>query len=92
MAEEQTDTKVRGDRKELVGLVVSDKMDKTAVVSVERRFRHRLYKKYVRRTRRFYVHDPENTCRIGDQVRVVETRPLSKLKRWRLAEVLRRAK
>ena len=89
---ETTETKTRGERRELIGVVVSDKMDKTAVVLVERRFPHRLYKKFIRRRKHYYVHDPENTCRTGDQVRMVETRPLSRLKRWRLAEVLRRAK
>ncbi len=77
-------------RKVLIGQVLSDKMDKTVVVAVERRKRHRLYKKLVRKTKRFYVHDEEGVCRVGDTVRIVETRPLSLLKRWRVAEILKR--
>jgi small subunit ribosomal protein S17 len=66
-------------------------MDKTVVVAVERRTAHRIYEKQVRRTRKFHVHDEENAARIGDTVRIMETRPLSKTKRWRLVEVLGRA-
>jgi len=75
-------------RKDRIGLVVSDKMDKTAVVSVERTTRHPLYGKIVRVTKKYKVHDPENACSIGDKVRIMETRPLSKDKRWRLVEIL----
>jgi small subunit ribosomal protein S17 len=85
-------TKERGLRKVRVGRVVSDRMDKTVVIAVERLIQHPLYKKYIRRTLKLYAHDKNNECKIGDVVRVVETRPLSKLKRWRVAEILERAK
>ena len=78
----------RGRRKTLVGIVVSNKMDKTAVVAVERRVRHPLYKKIVRRTKRYKAHDAANSSSLGDVVRITETRPLSKEKRWRIAQVL----
>ena len=74
--------------KERVGTVVSDKMDKTVVVAVENRFPHPIYQKIVSRTKRYKVHDAKNTCRIGDRVRITETRPLSASKRWTLSEVL----
>jgi small subunit ribosomal protein S17 len=79
-------------RKVREGLVISIKMDKTAVVGVIERVRHPRYAKTVQRTKRLYVHDEANDVRVGDRVRVAETRPLSKLKRWRLVEVLERAK
>jgi small subunit ribosomal protein S17 len=79
-------------RKTRVGKVVSDKMDKTVVVAVVDNVKHPLYNKIVKRTRKLKVHDEENTCKIGDRVRVMETRPLSKDKRWRLVEVIERAK
>ena len=79
-------------RKVREGLVVSDAMDATVVVAVIERVRHPRYGKTVQRTKKLYVHDEENTAKVGDRVRVVETRPLSKLKRWRLAEVLERAR
>jgi len=79
-------------RKLREGLVVSNKMDKTAVVTVVERVRHRRYFKTVQRTTRLHVHDEENTLRVGDRVRVQETRPMSKNKRWRLAEILERAR
>jgi small subunit ribosomal protein S17 len=79
-------------RKVREGLVVSDAMDATVVVAVVERVRHSRYGKTVQRTKRLYVHDGENTAKVGDRVRVVETRPFSKLKRWRLAEVLERAR
>ncbi len=82
----------RAHRKERVGVVVSDKMDKTRVVVVERLMQHPKYKKYVRRRKKFYAHDENNEAREGDLVRIVETRPLSKMKRWRIVEILRRAK
>ncbi len=81
----------RGQRKTRVGSVVSDRMDKTIVVSVERRFAHPLYGKQVTRHKKYYAHDNENEAHIGDVVRIVETRPLSKNKRWRLEEVVRKS-
>ena len=81
----------RRTRKELVGVVTSAKMDKTVVVRVERRFRHPLYGKVIRRTRKFVAHDERNQCAVGDTVRVRESRPLSKTKRWRLVEVVPKA-
>jgi small subunit ribosomal protein S17 len=80
----------RAHRKERVGEVVSDKMDKTIVVRVERRFRHPRYKKVVTAFAKFYAHDEKDLAKIGDRVRIVETRPLSRLKRWRLVEILER--
>jgi small subunit ribosomal protein S17 len=82
----------RGARKVRQGLVVSDRMDKTIVVVLETTVEHPLYKKRVRRSTRIKAHDGENTCRVGDRVEVMETRPLSKDKRWRLVSVLERAK
>jgi small subunit ribosomal protein S17 len=83
--------KTRGQRKIRTGHVISDRMDKTIVVEIERLVKHSLYKKYIRRRSHLYVHDEKNTGRIGDKVRVVETRPLSRQKRWRLLEIVRRA-
>jgi len=74
--------------KERVGTVVSDKMDKTVVVAVENRFPHPIYKKTVSRTTRYKAHDEENRCQIGDKVRITETRPLSRTKRWAVAEIM----
>ena len=74
--------------KERVGTVVSDKMDKTVVVAVENRFPHPIYQKTVSRTKRYKAHDEENACKVGDRVRITETRPLSRTKRWAVAEVL----
>jgi small subunit ribosomal protein S17 len=86
-------TKVeRNRRKVRVGTVVSDKMDKTAVVVIERLVKHPEYKRYVRRRKKYTIHDENNDCREGDLVRFMETRPLSKSKRWRLVEVVERAK
>ena len=82
----------RGDRKVRVGKVVSGKMDKTVVVAVERLVKHPLYKKYIKRTSKMVAHDETNDAREGDTVRIVETRPLSKTKCWRVQEVLNRAK
>lgn len=79
-------------RKTRVGKVVSDKMDKTIVVAVEDNVKHPLYKKIIKRTFKLKAHDEENVCRVGDKVRVMETRPLSKDKRWRLVEVVEKAK
>ncbi len=78
-------------RKERVGVVTSDKMDKTITVLVERRVKHPMYGKFLKRSTKFMAHD-EKECRIGDTVRIMETRPMSKLKRWRVIEVLERAK
>src|SRR6187401_3720406 len=84
-------TKVQGKRKTKVGRVVSDRMDKTIVVSVERLARHRLYKRVIRLTTKFKAHDEANEAHIGDTVRIEESRPLSATKRWRLVEVVQRA-
>ena len=81
----------RGRRKERVGEVISNKMTKTIVVRVERRFAHPRYKKVVTGYSKFYAHDEKNEAKVGDQVRIRETRPLSKLKNWRLVEVLERS-
>ncbi|MDJ0355874.1 30S ribosomal protein S17 [Paenarthrobacter sp. PH39-S1] len=83
---------VRGDRKKLRGYVVSDKMEKTIVVEVEDRVKHALYGKVIRRTSKVKVHDEQNTAGIGDMVLISETRPLSATKRWRLVEILEKAK
>jgi len=85
----QVETRSR--RKTRVGEVVSDKMDKTVVVAVTRLVRHALYGRFVRKTSKFKVHDEKNECRVGDVVKIMETRPLSKDKRWRLVEVTKKA-
>ncbi|MZQ74864.1 MAG: 30S ribosomal protein S17 [Peptoclostridium sp.] len=82
----------RGSRKVRIGRVVSDKMDKTITVAVEEFVRHPLYGKAVKRTKKFKAHDEENTCKIGDKVKIMETRPLSKDKRWRLVDIVEKAK
>ncbi len=82
----------RGTRKRQVGIVTSDKMQKTIIVAIESVTRHTLYKKTIRRTKTLKAHDEENTAKRGDRVRIVETRPLSKEKRWRLVEILERAR
>lgn len=82
----------RNDRKTRIGKVVSNKMDKTIVVAIETLVRHPLYKKSVKRTTKFKAHDENNECNIGDTVKIMETRPLSKEKRWRLVEIMERAK
>jgi small subunit ribosomal protein S17 len=82
----------RNRRKTFIGLVESNKMDKTIVVKIERLVKHKTYGKYVKRSSKLTAHDPDNTCNIGDKVSVIATRPLSKMKRWRLVEVLERAK
>ena len=91
MSEQQTQ-KTRGERKVREGLVVSDKMDKTIVVELEDRVKHPLYAKVIRRTSKVKAHDEGNTAGTGDRVRLMETRPLSATKRWRLVEVVERAK
>ena len=83
---------IRKLRKEKTGLVVSNKMNKTIIVRVERRLRHPKYGKYVKKSSRFKTHDEQNECQIGDKVRIMETRPLSKEKCWRLVEIIERAK
>ncbi len=84
-------TRARGVRKQRQGIVVSKSGNKTAVVQVEERKQHPLYGKVVRRYHKFHAHDPENTAQVGDQVRIVECRPVSRLKRWRVTDVLRSA-
>ena len=82
----------RPKRKTRVGVVVSDKMDKTVVVAVEDRVQHPLYRKTIRRTRKYNAHDEANACGVGDRVRLMETRPLSATKRWRVIEIIEKAK
>ena len=82
----------RGIRKTRIGLVVSDKMDKTVVVSIKDRVRHPLYGKIMNRTSKLKAHDEENACGVGDTVRLMETRPLSREKRWRVVEIIEKAK
>ena len=91
MSEERTSVE-RNLRKQRVGVVVSDKMDKSITVAVEHRLRHPIYGKYVKKTTKFVAHDEKNDCGVGDTVRIMETRPLSKRKRWRVIEILERAK
>jgi small subunit ribosomal protein S17 len=92
MSEETTAAQTRGYRKVRQGLVVSDKMDKTVVVEVEDRVKHPKYGKIIRRTKKYTAHDGENACGVGDRVLLMETRPLSATKRWRVAEILEKAK
>jgi small subunit ribosomal protein S17 len=87
MAEENTVSSDRGLRKERVGVVTSNKMDKTIVVTVDRLARHKRYKKVIKISKKYYAHDENNEANIGDEVKIAETRPTSKLKRWRLVEV-----
>jgi small subunit ribosomal protein S17 len=91
MSDEKT-TQTRSYRKIREGLVVSDKMDKTVVVAVEDRVKHALYGKIIRRTTKYKAHDESNACGVGDRVRLMETRPLSATKRWRVVEILEKAK
>ena len=86
------DKSARGSRKTRVGVVVSDKMQKTVVVAVQRRVPHPVYGKMVTRTKKFKAHDEENSSKVGDRVRIMETRPLSKDKRWRVVEIVERAR
>lgn len=88
----ETSKNTDGRRQALIGIVVGDKMDKTVTVAVERTFMHRLYQRYVKRTSKFAAHDETNDCRVGDKVHIVATRPLSKRKRWRVREIIARAK
>ncbi len=93
MTEQQpAPTAPRGRRKTRIGRVVGDKMDKTAVVAVETMVRHALYGKIMRRTTKFKAHDPNNECGVGDTVEIMETRPISKEKRWRVVQILEKAK
>ena len=93
MSEQTSENKVeRNARKVREGLVVSDKMDKTVVVAVEDRVKHALYGKVLRRTSKLKAHDEQNECGMGDRVRIMETRPLSATKRWRVVEILEKAK
>jgi small subunit ribosomal protein S17 len=85
------DADARGDRKRVIGIVASDKMDKTRVVAVTEQVRHPKYGKYVKRTLKFHVHDEKNESHVGDKVMIVEARPLSKTKRWRLMKLLAKA-
>jgi len=78
----------QGKRKILIGTVISNKMDKTAVVSIERTVKHPIYGKYIRRTSKFFIHDPQNSCKQGDVVKIVASRPISRKKRWLLLEIL----
>ena len=86
------EAEARARRKLRVGVVVSDRMDKTVVVQVEDLRAHNLYRKVMRRRRRFQAHDEVNECRVGDRVRIMETRPLSRTKRWRVVEIVERAR
>lgn len=79
-------------RKERTGLVVSNKMEKSIVVQIQRQYRHPVYGKFIRKSNKFVAHDEKNECNIGDTVRIAETRPLSKRKNWRLVEIIERAK
>ena len=83
---------VRNLRKTRTGLVTSDKMDKTITVAVERKVKHPIYGKFVKKTTKFHAHDEKGECGIGDVVKIMETRPLSKTKRWRLVEIIQKAK
>jgi small subunit ribosomal protein S17 len=92
MSDQNTEPQTRSYRKIREGLVVSDKMDKTVVVAVEDRVKHRMYGKIIRRTTKYKAHDESNACGVGDRVRLMETRPLSATKRWRVVEILEKAK
>jgi small subunit ribosomal protein S17 len=92
LAKEATHANNRTSRKTRVGMVVSDKMQKTVVVSIERRVQHPVYGKMVRRTKKLKAHDEQNEAKTGDTVRIMETRPLSKDKRWRVVEIIERAR
>ena len=92
LAKSGSETTERNARKTRVGMVVSDKMQKTVVVSIERRVQHPVYGKMVRRTKKLKAHDEQNEAKTGDTVRIMETRPLSKDKRWRVVEIIERAR
>ena len=82
---------IKKNKKELIGLIVSDKMDKSVVVQVERFVQHRVYKKFMVQYKKYHAHDEKNVCSVGDTVKIIETRPLSKLKRFRVTEVVKKA-
>lgn len=84
--------KNRNSRKERIGIVTSNSMDKSAVVSVERRVKHRIYGKFIKKTSKFFVHDENNECNVGDKISIMETRPISKNKCWRLLKIIEKAK
>ena len=92
LAKSESETAERTSRKTRIGMVVSDKMQKTVVVSIERRVQHPVYGKMVRRTKKLKAHDEQNEAKTGDTVRIMETRPLSKDKRWRVVEIIERAR
>ncbi len=81
---------IKNNKKELIGLIVSDKMDKSVVVQVERFVQHTVYKKFIKRYKKYHAHDENNQCKIGDEVKIIETRPLSKLKRFRVTEIVKK--
>jgi len=81
----------RGNRKTQMGVVVSDKMDKTVVVKIDRLVKHRVYNKYIKRSAKYKAHDDDNSCKIGDRVLIVESRPLSKDKRWKVREIIEKS-
>ncbi len=87
-----TETSARNQRKQRIGRVVSDKMDKSITVAIERQIKHAIYGKFITKTRKYMVHDENNEAKPGDLVRIMEVRPLSKQKRWRLIEILEKAK
>lgn len=89
---EQVNEVKRNNRKERIGVVVSNKMQKSIIVAVKRKVKHPIYGKFVNKTTKFYAHDENNVCEVGDLVRIMETRPLSKMKRWRLVEIIEKAK
>jgi len=82
---------IQKNKRELLGLIVSDKMDKSVVVQIERFVQHKVYKKFMKRYKKYHVHDEKNECKIGDTVKIIETRPLSKLKRFRVSEIVKKA-
>lgn len=84
-------TKTRGTKRQVIGTIISNKMDRTVVVVAERLVKHTLYKKYIRRQHKYVAHDQENECGIGDRVLITEARPLSKTKRWRVSRILEKA-
>jgi len=94
MTEEKTNIEelAKKNKKQRIGLVTSSKMDKTITISVERKLRHPIYGKFVKKTKKFMAHDEKNECNEGDTVKIIESRPLSAKKRWRLVEILQRAK
>ena len=82
---------IKKNKKELIGLIVSDKMDKSVVVQVEKFVPHAVYKKFMKQFKKYHAHDEKNECKVGDTVKIIETRPLSKLKRFRICEIVKRA-